>query len=118
MIVALTRDGQFKVESITDEFVTLDTNTRLDVMAKLNAVVEGNMDEGYNFREENVNDSERRGGSNKNAGNAGGSGDAGGEDEKKGKKRVTTPKSGGRSSLGGVGGGAAKKRKISVSAKK
>ena len=55
MVVALTRDGQFKVESIVDEFVTLDTNTKTDVMAKLDAVVKGDMDESYQVREENVN---------------------------------------------------------------
>ena len=55
MIVALNRDGKFKVEAITDEFVTLDTNTKTDVMAKLDAVVKGDMDESYMYKEINVN---------------------------------------------------------------
>ena len=57
MVVAMTRDGKLKVESITDEFVTLDAETRTDVMAKLDAVVEnGSMDETYRYDgEEDVN---------------------------------------------------------------
>ncbi len=53
----MTRDGKLKVESITDEFVTLDAETRTDVMAKLDAVVEnGSMDETYRYDgEEDVN---------------------------------------------------------------
>ena len=53
LVVSVQKSGQLKVESITDEFVTL-TKTQ-DVMAKLNAVVQGNMDEGYAVVEEDVN---------------------------------------------------------------
>ncbi|KAL7538383.1 hypothetical protein ACHAXR_008517 [Thalassiosira sp. AJA248-18] len=103
MVVALTRDGQLKVESIVDEFVTLDTNTKTDVMAKLDAVVKGDMDESYQFTEENVN-------ANKKKGNKGGDGkedDDGGN--KNGKKRASTAKS---------SGSAPKKRKTSVAGNK
>ncbi len=96
MIVAMNRDGQLKVEAITDEFVTLDTKT--DVMAKFDAVVSGEgMDDGYKVREENVNITEKKKG-----------GDKEDDNKKKGKKRAstssTTPKP--------------KKRKVSVSKKK
>jgi hypothetical protein len=97
MIVAVNRDGQLKVEAITDEFVTLDTSTKTDVMAKLDAVVSGDMDDGYKVREENVNiaDKDKV---------EGGSGD------KKGKKRTSTAK---KSSPN-----ATAKRKVSISKKK
>ena len=78
MIVAMNRDGQAKVEAITDEFVTLDTNTRTDVMAKFDAIVSGDMDEGYKVREENVNITSKKKGGDKDEGN------------KKGKKRAST----------------------------
>lgn len=50
MVVALTREGQFKVESITDEFVTLDAQGAhvMDSMGD-------NMREGFMVREEDVN---------------------------------------------------------------
>lgn len=94
MVVALNRDGQFKVEAITDEFVTLDTSTKTDMMAKLDAVVKGDMDDTYRYREINVN-------ANKKKGKGGdddkeGEGDNGG---KTGKKRV-------RASTGKNSGGA------------
>ena len=94
MIVALNRDGKFKVEAITDEFVTLDTNAKTDVMAKLDAVVKGDMDESYMYQEINVNrkkkgkDDEEEGTSTK----------------KIGKKRAA--------STGGAKGNATKKRKV------
>ena len=50
MVVALTREGQFKVESITDEFVTLDARGA-HVMDSLG----DNMREGFMVREEDVN---------------------------------------------------------------
>jgi len=88
MIVALTRDGQFKVEAICDEFVTLDTNTKTDVMAKLDGCTKGDMDETYQYREDNVNANKKKG-----------KGDDGKEDGdeggKKGKKRASTAKSSG-----------------------
>jgi len=84
MIVALTRDGQFKVEAITDEFVTLDTSTKTNVMAKIGGVVKGDMDETYMVREENVN-------ANKKKGKQGdGEKDDEGEGGKKGTKRKAT----------------------------
>lgn len=100
MVVALTRDGQFKVEAIIDEFVTLDTNTKTDVMAKLDAVVKGDMDETYMYREDNVNVNK------KNKGKAGDDNDKkGGEG---GKKRASVAKG---------SGSAPKKRKTSVAKK-
>ena len=42
MILAATNQQQLKVDAVTDEFVTL--TKRQDVMAKLNAVVSGNVD--------------------------------------------------------------------------
>lgn len=52
-MVSVLKTGQLKVDSITDEFVTLAETQ--DVMAKLNAIVEGDMDEGYDVVEEDVN---------------------------------------------------------------
>ena len=49
----------FLPNSITDEFVSLDAKT--DVMAKLDAVVKGDMDETYQYREENVNANKKKG---------------------------------------------------------
>ena len=106
MIVALNRDGQFKVESITDEFVTLDTNTKTNVMAKLDAVVEGDMDETYLYKETNVNvNSKKKKKKGKNDDDDDGEDD--GDKKKKGKKRAA-------STSGGNSGNAAKKRKTSV----
>lgn len=103
MIVALNRDGQFKVESITDEFVTLDTNTKTNVMAKLDAVVkEGDMDETYLYKETNVNVNSKK---KKKKGKKDDDDDD--DKKKKGKKRAA-------SSSGGNSGNAAKKRKTSV----
>ena len=106
MIVALNRDGQFKVESITDEFVTLDTNTKTNVMAKLDAVVkEGDMDETYLYKETNVNVNSKK--KKKKGKNDDDDDEDDGDKKKKGKKRAA-------SSSGGNGGNAAKKRKTSV----
>ena len=102
MVVALTRDGQLKVESIVDEFVTLDANTKTDVMAKLDAVIKGDMDESYQVREENVNvNNKKKGGKAEDGGD-------GEEDGKKGKKRASSLK---------AGGAAVKKRKSSMGKK-
>lgn len=93
MIVALNRDGKFKVEAITDEFVTLDTNTKTDVMAKLDAVVKGDMDESYMYQEINVNKKKKGKGDDDEDGT-----------KKTGKKRAA--------SSGGAKGNATKKRKV------
>lgn len=53
LIVSLSKGGQLRVEGITDEFATL-VKTQ-DVMAKLDGVVEGEMDDGFRVRDENVN---------------------------------------------------------------
>jgi hypothetical protein len=99
MIVAMNRDGQLKVEAITDEFVTLDTNTKTDVMAKLDAVVSGDMDDGYKVREENVNITDKKKGGDKDEAT-----------DKKGKnKRASTAKSSSNAPK--------KKRKVSMSKK-
>ena len=105
MIVALNRDGQFKVESITDEFVTLDTNTKTNVMAKLDAIVEGDMDETYLYKETNVNVNSKKKKKGKNDDDDDGEDD--GDKKKKGKKRAASTSS-------GNSGNAAKKRKTSV----
>ena len=47
------KSGHLKVEGITDEFARL-VKTQ-DVMAKLDAVVQGNMDDGFHVEDENVN---------------------------------------------------------------
>ena len=52
-IVPNTDEKIIKVESITDEFCSIK-NTG-DVMAQFDAVVEGDMDDGYQMQEENVN---------------------------------------------------------------
>jgi hypothetical protein len=103
MIVAMNRDGQLKVEAITDEFVTLDTNTKTDVMAKLGAVVTGDMDDGYKVREENVNITDKKKGGDK---------DEGGSGDKKGKKRAAS------TSKTSANAPKPKKRKLSMSKKK
>lgn len=60
MVIALTRDNQFKVEAITDEFVTLDTE-RTNMMDKFDAVVEGEMDDSYKVKEDdNVNRKDKK----------------------------------------------------------
>ena len=102
MVVALNRDGRFKVEAITDEFVTLDADTKTDVMAKLDAVVKGDMDDSYKYREENVN-ARKRG----KKGEEAEEGDGGGG--KKGKKRAA--------GTAAKGGNAAKKRKTAAAEK-
>eukprot|EP00584_Thalassiosira_punctigera_P005887 CAMPEP_0172537694 /NCGR_PEP_ID=MMETSP1067-20121228/9253_1 /TAXON_ID=265564 ORGANISM="Thalassiosira punctigera, Strain Tpunct2005C2" /NCGR_SAMPLE_ID=MMETSP1067 /ASSEMBLY_ACC=CAM_ASM_000444 /LENGTH=387 /DNA_ID=CAMNT_0013323049 /DNA_START=78 /DNA_END=1242 /DNA_ORIENTATION=- len=113
MVVALTRDGQFKVEAITDEFVTLDANTKTDVMAKLDAVVRGDMDETYRYREENVNANAKRGRKGDGEEEGGGDDDGGG-----GKKRAATTKGGGgatkRRKTGGESEGCVKPRGVIV----
>ena len=107
MIVALNRDGQFKVESITDEFVTLDTNTKTNVMAKLDAVVEGDMDETYLYKETNVNVNSKKKKKKKGKNDDDDDGEDDGDKKKKGKKRAASTSS-------GTSGNAAKKRKTSV----
>lgn len=46
-----------KVDAITDEFVSLTKTT--DVMAKLNAVVKGSMDESYKVVDDDINQREK-----------------------------------------------------------
>ena len=83
MIVAFGRDGKFKVEAITDEYVTLNTTSRTDVMAKLNAVVlhqgEGGDDMSYYDGDDNVNVVRRK--------QSGGSGRGKGDNKKNGEKK-------------------------------
>lgn len=54
LLLVVGKTGQLKVDAITDEFITVRKTQ--DVMAKLNAVVRGDMDAGYNVMEENVNE--------------------------------------------------------------
>mmetsp|Transcript_12638 Transcript_12638/g.22963 ORF Transcript_12638/g.22963 Transcript_12638/m.22963 type:complete len:187 (-) Transcript_12638:956-1516(-) len=53
LVVSVMKTGELKVDAITDEFVTL-TETQ-NVMAKLNAVVQGEFDNSYDIVEEDVN---------------------------------------------------------------
>ena len=57
MLVGLYKGAQLKVEGITDEFGTLTAEK--DVMATLDAIVTGEMDEGYKFVDGNVNRTDR-----------------------------------------------------------
>jgi hypothetical protein len=95
------KSGQMKVESITDEFVTLEKTH--DVMARLDAQVEGDLDEGYSAKghDANVNYSGARGG----ADTAKTANDGGGKKSGGGKKRA------GGSGAKNAGGTSAKKRK-------
>ena len=97
MVIALTRDNQFKVEAITDEFVTLDTE-RTNMMDKFDAVIEGEMDEGYRVTDDNVNRNERKAKTQQEDGKKEGGG------KRKGDKKA-------------VSGGAVKKRKVATSKK-
>ena len=97
MVIALTRDNQFKVEAITDEFVTLDAE-RTNMMDKFDAVIEGEMDEGYRVTDDNVNRNERKTKSQEEDGKKEGGG------KRKGDKKA-------------VSGGAVKKRKVTTSKK-
>ena len=117
MVVALTRDGKFKVEAITDEFVTLDASTRTDVMAKLDAVVRGDMDSTYRYEgDDNVNvigKGSRKGGNGRDGeidDDEGGYVDDKGGDKKNGKKRA-------RGNANKSGGGPGPKRRKSSVAK-
>lgn len=65
MVVALGKSGHLKVDSVTDEFVTLQKTS--DVMAKLDAVVKGSMDEGYNVVDDDVNKRSNQQENDKNA---------------------------------------------------
>ena len=53
LVLVVGKTGQLKVDAVTDEFITVRKTQ--DVMAKLDAVVRGDMDAGYNVVEENVN---------------------------------------------------------------
>ena len=97
MVIALTRDNQFKVEAITDEFVTLDTE-RTNMMDKFDAVIEGEMDEGYRVTDDNVNRNERKAKTQQEDGKKEGGG------KRKGDRKA-------------VSGGAVKKRKVATSKK-
>ena len=96
------KSGQMKVESITDEFVTLEKTH--DVMARLDAQVEGDLDEGYSTKghDANVNYSGARGG----AGSAEAANDGSGSKKSGGGKKRA-----GGSSAKNAGGASAKKRK-------
>ena len=57
-MVAGFKGGQLRVEAITDEFVRLFKTQ--DVMAKMDAIVKGDMDENaFRYHEENVNYAQR-----------------------------------------------------------
>ncbi len=54
LLVGLNKGSQLRIEGMTDEFASLVQTS--DVMAKLDAIVTGaELDEGYNYVEENVN---------------------------------------------------------------
>ncbi|KAL7504144.1 hypothetical protein ACHAXN_001842 [Cyclotella atomus] len=95
MVIALTRDNQFKIEAITDEFVTLDTE-RTNMMDKFDAVVEGEMDDSYKVKaDDNVNHKVKKAKHDEESG-----------DEEKGTKRKNAAKD--------AKAGPAKKRKIAA----
>jgi hypothetical protein len=60
LVASLGRAGQLRVEAITDEFVTLEKSH--DQMARLDATVEGDLDESYRVAHDDVNASVRGGG--------------------------------------------------------
>ena len=105
MIASVNKGGVMKVEAITDEFVTLEKDV-IDVMARLDAQVKGDLDEGYSTKghDTNVNYSGARGGGNDSAA----TNDGAGSNKKGGggKKRA-----GGGGSARSAGGASAKKRK-------
>ena len=70
LVASLGRAGQLRVEAITDEFVTLEKSH--DQMARLDATVEGDMDESYRVAHDDVNASVRGGGGAAAAANAAG----------------------------------------------
>ena len=104
MIASINKGGQLKVEAITDEFVTLEKTH--DVMARLDAQVEGDMDEGYSSRrhDANVNAPERVSAPGSSAASSAGVGKS--KDGCAGNK-----KSGGKKRPAGGGGASAKKRR-------
>jgi len=106
MIASVNKGGVMKVEAITDEFVTLEKDV-IDVMARLDAQVKGDLDEGYSTKghDTNVNYSGARGGGNHSAATNDGAGSKKGGG---GKKRAA---SGGGGSARSAGGASAKKRK-------
>lgn len=105
MIASVNKGGVMKVEAITDEFVTLEKDV-IDVMARLDAQVKGDLDEGYSTKghDTNVNYSGARGGGNDSAATNDGAG--GNKKGGAGKKRA-----GGGGSVRSAGGASAKKRK-------
>ena len=106
MIASVNKGGVMKVEAITDEFVTLEKDV-IDVMARLDAQVKGDLDEGYSTKghDTNVNYSGARGGGNDSAA----TNDGAGSNKKGGggKKRA----GGGGGNTKNVGGASAKRRK-------
>ena len=80
LVVGLSKGGQLRVEGVTNEFATF-VKTQ-DIMAKLDAVVEGEMDDGFTVQDENVNKAKaNEGGEEKNSNDKG---------AKKGAKRSTS----------------------------
>lgn len=54
IILSVAKDGaSARIESVTDEFLVLEKSR--DTMAQLDAVVEGDLDDGYQYYEEDVN---------------------------------------------------------------
>lgn len=123
MVVALTRDGKFKVEAITDEFVTLDASTRTDVMARLDAVVRGDMDSTYRYDgDDNVNvigKGSRKGGGHGRDIDIDDDDDEGGyvDDKKGGDKKNGKKRASGIANKSGGGAGPKRRKKTSSVAK-
>mmetsp|Transcript_37020 Transcript_37020/g.75457 ORF Transcript_37020/g.75457 Transcript_37020/m.75457 type:complete len:133 (+) Transcript_37020:131-529(+) len=111
MIASINKGGQLKVEAMTDEFVTLEKTH--DVMARLDAQVEGDMDEGYSSKRHDANvNAPGRGSAAGDKSNA-----ASADSDKNKASGVGGKKSGGKKrSVGGAaksstGGASAKKRR-------
>lgn len=110
LIASVNKTGQLKVESLTDEFVTLEKTH--DVMARLDAQVKGDMDEGYgaggHANDANVNAPARGSGS----GTVGADGGAAGNGGKSSKSKKRGGGGGGGKAAAGTTTSAKKKRKI------
>lgn len=94
LVVNLVRGGQLKVEGITDEFATLAKTS--DAMKTLDAVVEGEFDDGFRVRDENVNKTVRQ---------------AAAADKAEDRKSLVTPKTKKRASVSSAKSSGKKKKK-------
>ena len=92
MVVSLSKGRQLKVESLTDEFATM-VQTQ-NILEKLDAVVEGEMDETFTHKDENVNVKDKKQEAADAKEKAAEKGKNGSKDSKNTKKRRATTSSG------------------------